>query len=300
MLNWIPIVFGSYFLFAVSNIFDKVLRSNFVKNSFTLVILNGSISFVIGAILVLSRPIILAAPNLPLIVISGALSTIAAMVYFIALSKSEVSRIIPILISVLPIFVLILGYAFLGEALTQFQFLAFILIVSGGVVISIQKVKGAFKLTMSFWLMLLSAFLYAVSTVILKYGLQSSNFYTTQAIFQIGAFVGALLILAYCIATKRIKLRMLAYRPKAVIIASANQVIYFSGRLIYNVALTIAPVALVVSFGGFQGLYILALTVLLSLYFSGILKEEIKRDIILVKLSALGLMIVGVAILAYM
>ena len=298
MLLWLVILLGAYFLFAASNIFDKVLRAKFVRNSYALIALDGIINLLIGILLIILKPSILASPNLWLVMASGAIGSLAGLMYFMALSRSEVSSVVPVFNSI-PIFTLVLAAVFLGEVLTLMQLFAFIFILAGSFIISVKRIRGLLKFDRGFWLILLSSLLYAIYFIILKYGLESSNFYTVQALVQVGAFAGAMVILLYAVVFGKVRRSELNFKPRAIWLDGANEAIYFAGRLIYNIALVAVPVAIATAFGGFQALFVLALSILLSLYFSHILEERITRGAIAVKLAALGLMFIGIVLLAY-
>lgn len=298
MQAWILIALSCYFFVAVSDVFDKIVRTNFIKNSYALVVLNGFLNLAIAVVLISLSPSVLLAPDKGLMVLSGIIGIIASIPYFHAMSKGEASRIIP-LFNLVPIFSLLLAFFFLGQGLSNLELVAFVPIVIGGFLISMERTKGMFRLNAGFWLVIFSAFLYAVSFVVIQHTLQVANYYTVQVFVALGYFAGGMLVIPYSLLLRKVKAHEFHYNIIGVGLQGVNQTMYLISRLLLNITLTLAPVALAVSFGGFTGFYVLIITSLLSLYYPKILKENLSKSILMLKIMALVLLFVGVSILAF-
>jgi hypothetical protein len=67
---------------------------------------------------------------------------------------------------------------------------------------------------------------------------------------------------------------------------------------IFTIAVSLGPVTLVNSLGALQPLFVLAIAVVFSNFFPHILKEEVDRHTIALKLVAIALMIIGTVLVA--
>lgn len=296
MAYWIIVALISYFFASVSDVFDKVARDKFIRNSYALIILNGFLNLAIAIILTTIRPNVLIASGTPLMIAGGIIGIWASVPYFQALSRSEASRISP-LFNFISIFSLVLSFVFIGESLSNVQLAAFAFIVSGGFLISMKSIRGAFRLDSGFWLMMLSCLMYAVSFVFIKNTLQSSNFYTVQIFVAIGYFIGGMLLIPYSLYLKKIRVPDLHFKLPAIGIQSVNQSSYLVSRLLQNIAFVLAPVAIVLSLQGFIGFFVLIIATFLSLAFPRVLREELSKQVVLLKISAIALMFIGVWLL---
>src|SRR3989338_10647177 len=178
-MNWIIIAIFSYFLLALVNVFEKIIRIQ--RGSFVLLLLNSLARFPFLLIPLFFQigdynPIIIS-----LTIFTGILSNIAFFPYLKALMKEEVSRLVP-LWNFIPPLTLILALFFLNEQLPNNFYYAFTLILIGSILLSIKDFKGGISKTALF-LMLLSSILYSVDSIILKYvsgflGFMDMLFYT--------------------------------------------------------------------------------------------------------------------------
>src|SRR3989338_1890153 len=136
-MSWILFTLASYFLTAVSDVTDKVVRDKFVRNSYSLAILTGFLNLVMAALLVLIKPIALpATADIIFLLLSGIINVAAVTFYFEAMASNEASRVVPLFQFIAPF-----TFIFLGERLTSPQFIGFILLVLGGFLISIKKIR---------------------------------------------------------------------------------------------------------------------------------------------------------------
>ncbi|KKR73166.1 MAG: Conserved hypothetical membrane protein, DUF6 family [Candidatus Levybacteria bacterium GW2011_GWC2_40_7] len=154
-MEWVIFSLLSRALWAADNIVDKLLIGKHLKNPLILTFVAGISSLLLALIIILFNGLSWIGPvPVALAVFAGSFQIIAVFA-------------IP-LFQLTPPFVLILSFLFLGEVLTRPQYLAFILILIGGFLISLKRIEGVFKLRNAFWLMVLSSLIYAIQIVILK------------------------------------------------------------------------------------------------------------------------------------
>lgn len=130
------------------------------------------------------------------IVLSGATFVLALWSFFSALSSGEASRVVPIIGSLIPIFTLIGTWAFLDERLNATQLMGFgalivaTMILAGGAS-SHRLPKRALSIA------ILSAILFAISSVTVKLAYDAEGFLTTFSYSRIIGFLVAISILGF-------------------------------------------------------------------------------------------------------
>ena len=228
-----------------------------------------------------------------LIVFAGAFQVVAVFAFYQAIAKEEISRVIP-LFQLTPLFVLILSLLFLKEVLTLNHYLAFVLILLGGLLISLQKTKGVFKLRVAFWWMVLSSLIYAIYAVILKSLYVAHPFWDLTVYLGFGEFLPTpLLLLLIASFRSRFIKSLSGLKPIGWTLLILGMFFVTTASLSGLWALAIGPVTLVSVFRGFQSLFVLVYAVFLSFWLPKILKEELGKDVLGVKVMSILLMMLG-------
>ena len=167
-MEWLIFAILAYLLWTSCNLISKVLLTKHIKNIFVYAIFMGFI----GLLPLLLIPFKgLTIPNIWLLILSlvtGMLYIYALMPYFKALSIEEVSRVIP-LWRFKPLFVLTFSFVFIGERLGFYELIAFFLLLFGGFLISVKKIKDSFKISKAFYFMLFSSFLFGIYHTLTKF-----------------------------------------------------------------------------------------------------------------------------------
>src|SRR3989339_57624 len=162
-MHWIILAIIAPALYAISNFFDRYILQKRIKDSFILTAIGGLLVFCFGFIIwaVQLFPVFSIFQILVLL-LAGTLFQIALIPWYKAISLDDASRVAPLFQS-FSVFALILSYLILGEKLTSFQLIGFILILSGAFFLSVDKFsRKIFSLRPSFWYMMLSSFLFAL------------------------------------------------------------------------------------------------------------------------------------------
>lgn len=167
-MNWVIFAILSRALWGADNIVDKLLRERCLPESFVLALLAGITALLISFLIIIFNGLSwIGLESVALVMFAGAIQLLAIFAFYQAVAKEEISRVIP-LFQLTPPLVLILSFLFLGEVLTPNNYLAFVLILFGGILISLKRTVWLFRLREAFWWMLLSSSIYAVQAVILK------------------------------------------------------------------------------------------------------------------------------------
>jgi len=140
--------------------------------------------------------------------------------------------------------------------------------------------------------MILAAAFSAMNAILTKHLLNLTDFWTIFSYKGIGMFIGSIPIVSFYLpefikTTKQ-------YGKKVIIAMSASETITVFGILLSIIAMSIGYVALVNAILSIQPFFILLFTVFLSIFYPSILKEELSKSIVSIKILAIILMFIGV------
>lgn len=297
---WLIIVVLAYFLFAVVALGDKYLLAG-PPNPKTYVFYVG----VLGSLSLILIPFInfYLPPYYQILIsfLAGAVFIFALLGLYEGLEHFEASRIIPAIGGLLPLFIFVLTYLFSrGEETLNFKgFSAFVFLVLGSIFITKSPYKKiSFK---SFKISLITAFLFAIFLVLSKYVYLSQPFWNGFIWIRIGAAVTALFFIFTKDARKEIFERKFSFSKKTGILFISNQTLGVGAFILQHWAIALAGLAYLAIIGALQGVqyvFLFILTILLSLKFPKILKEEISKKILFQKIVSILLIGLGLVILA--
>ena len=284
---WIVFALLSAFVIAIVNVVDKVIIKDEMKDTKLAAVVIGLIAFVIYSIVGLFAGISIPSLNiLVLALVVGALDIFTIILYFKALKRDEVSRVVPVMATI-PIFVLILAVLFLGERFLPLQYLGIFLIAFGAFLISVREKLHQVVLSKAFGIILFASFVAAISSVLAKSVLTPDNVFNILFWFGLGGGIISGIILLFHHPHIREKARA---GIKHLVWISALGVLA-SLLLIYAIAN--GPVSLVMAFYEVKPLFVLLLVLLFSKAYPGFLKEKMSKRIVVQKLMAILLIVVG-------
>lgn len=294
---WIFLAISAHFGWAMENVATKYLVEKRVRNPYVFLILLTVLSGIGMLIFPFVDFFVPEWKILLLLALAGFLYFYAGLPYIKAMQIEEVSRI-NILWNFVPIFSLFFGY-FIGDSLTSLETLALVFLVSGGITASIHSREKGFSFSKAFWLMMLSCLGYSFESVLFRYVAMSIPF--AVAFVWITFFETIWALSALFLPKMRFDFKQTiktgGYSLLGITLAIAviaNVAIFLS-----QWALSLKPAALVFSFEGFQVIFVFIMALLLTRFYPRILKEETDRKNILLKITALVLMIIGVVAVAF-
>jgi drug/metabolite transporter (DMT)-like permease len=281
-------------IFAANNFFDKFFLEKYNLSPVTMTIINALSGFIAGILILFFTGIyVTTAPILGIILFSGFLMILCVFVYYKALFLDETSRVIP-LFQFTPIFVLIMGFVFLGEQLSLKQYIGSFIIIFASFMISLEKLDlKIFSLRPAFWLMMLSSFLYAFSLVLYKFGVEEIPFLHTLPYEGMGMLLGALAVFLYKSNRNVFLKEVKHFKKNTYLLLAANESIYVSARYTTYFALSLLSASIVNILLGFQPIFGLIIGVCLSLWLPTILKEVLSKEVLVQKTIAIVLIFVG-------
>jgi drug/metabolite transporter (DMT)-like permease len=318
---WLIAAISSYFINAGVYIADKFLLSKKIHSSIIYAFLVGIWS-IFNIILLLFDPWIPTGRELGLDLLAGMLFLITLIFWYKALHQSEATRVVPIVGALVPIFSFILSFLFLGETLTERQLLAFLVLINGGVLISVKHTR--FYKTKEMWnrfrevfgdvlggihaeyrptrrLVLnsiISALFFAVYYVLIKYIYLNQPFVGGFVWSRLGTFIGALLILFIPDWRKSImEYQKRAKTPKNLAFFIFIRLLAGLAFIMINWAISLGNVALINSLQGVQYVFLFFLVLFLSAKYPHILEEELGGGVKLQKIIGVSLIGIGLYML---
>jgi drug/metabolite transporter (DMT)-like permease len=319
---WLFVTILAYFINAGVYVADKFILSKKIHSSITY-------AFFVGIWSIFNFVILIFYPWMPnpaefiLDIIAGMVFLFTLIFWYKALHQSEATRVVPIVGALVPIFSCALSYVFLGDELTERQFLAFVILVVGGVLISIKHtkfyifnmVKERFKVVFGDLLggfhaeyhptqrllvnSTISAFFFAVYYVLIKYIYMSQPFVGSFVWSRLGTFIGVLMLLLIPTWRKQIVEHQKGQKsPKNLTFFFGVRVLAALAFIMLNWAISLGNVALINSLQGVQYVFLMLLVLFISARYPQFLDEELGGDVIIQKSLGATLVFVGLYMLA--
>ena len=292
-MTWILILVLAQFFYAIVFIFDKYILSRPKSHP---VVYSFYVGFLGIAALVLI-PFGFTMPNASEAawsIVSGVAQIGAFLLFYKAIDRGEVSRIVPLVGAISAVFVLILSSLIIKEFLTSQQIMAFILLVLGSLVIGFKKkhLLGNRILGLS----VAAAFLFAVFWVVTKYLFLGTNFISGLVWVRVGVALVALTLLIPKKNRELIFSETKGVKSKIAWVFMLGRILTILGSLFFYWAVFLGSVSLVNAFGGLQYVFVLILALLLFKKIPG-LKEQFSREFLIQKIIAVALICAGLGLL---
>lgn len=291
---WAILSISAALLWSVVNIIDKYVLSKWIREPLVVIIIISFIGLIAsGGVYFIYEFQPISYFNILLALLAGVFHFFCYILYFKALKIEEVSRVVP-LFYLSPLFILFLAAIFLGEVFTPSKYLGILLLVIGAILISLKNLSKI-SFGRAFYLMVLSAFTLAINSVLVKYLLGFTDYWTIFAYERIGAAIGSIPII-YLYLPRLIDI-IREHGKRVIAILSVAEFLNLLALLLITIATSIGFVTLVNALSSIQPFFVLVLAVILSTFYPFFLKEEIGKSVILLKLSAILLMFIGAVLI---
>ncbi|MDP2918438.1 MAG: DMT family transporter [bacterium] len=294
---WLFFVITAHLLSAIVFVADKYILAREVKSPIVYAFYNGILSVFVFLLL----PYVANFPERWVIwpaLASGVSFGLALIFFYRAILKNSTGRIIPLIGTLVPIFTFFLSHIFLAEKLSRNQFIAFYLLILGGILITAEQKRRNLFSRQGIVYGLLAAFLFAISFVMAKYTYEHAPFWTGFIWTRIGAIILALSI--FLIPRYRRQIKSAPKRAGIKVGASYLAVRSFSAVsfILLNYAIAIASVAIVNALQGVQYVFLMIIAIVLSKKLPALFASEFK-DRMAQRIIAIVLITFGLAILAF-
>lgn len=302
-MSWFIISLINPLTHALSNYLDKYVLSKFVKDAsaWALAVFSSLAAAVVLPIVAIFHPSVIKGVSVgqaSFLMLNGACLTMAVAFYLKALQKHNASSVAT-LFQLVPVFGLGLGYMVLGESLSAKQLLAGLLILIGGVIVTLQIDTGRFQMR---WrligYMALSALFYSFNAVGFKLIAVEQGFWGSLFWDMLGKLLFGLLLLAvWPKILREFKEIIHTGRHHLWAINFLSEAIAMFGDLSLMFAVLYAPVALVQSVGSLQPILAFVLGLIFTKIAPDLFQESFAFKNILKKISGTLIVASGVLLL---
>ncbi len=293
-MDWIILALGAAFLWSIMGIIQKFVRVTYFENSLGYLIFIAPAFFFVFVLLFFQPFVLLSLKDSLLAMSTGLMVTVGGYFYIEAIHREEVSRVF-IAMSSGPVFTLLLSIIFLGEVLTFNQYLAFALILTGGLLILIRRINKRFSVSTGVLMTLITCFFFALNRIVLKH-LSFTNLATIMIYKETGFFItiGAILAL-YPKARMHLSkvVKDLNMRKTAAVYSA--EIIGLCGVFLSYLAIQRGPVSLVAVIERFEVVFLLVISYAVSKINASWIKEE--ASTLPTKLVSLIVMAAGIYLL---
>lgn len=318
---YILIALSSYLINAGVYVADKFLLSKKIHSSIAYAFFVGIWSIFNFVILALDPWV----PNFQeflLDIFAGVLFLVTLVFWYKALHQSEATRVVPIVGALIPIFSLLLSFIFLGATLGEREMLAFVVLICGGILISVKHTRfyyakelfGRFRKVFGNILgsahaeynptrrlifnSLTSALLFAAYYVLMKYIYSTQPFIGSFVWSRLGSFIGVIFMLF--VTEWRVKIveqQKGNKSPKNLGFFLAVRLLAAAAFIMLNWAISMGNVALINSLQGVQYIFLLILVFFLATKYPKLLDEEMGGGVKLQKIMGVVLITTGLYML---
>jgi drug/metabolite transporter (DMT)-like permease len=290
-MEWYVFALLAPAFWGLNNVFIKFLITNKFKGYFPTIATIFSMDAFFAVVVLALFPIEVVFPYSALALIVGFLPLIAFWFYSKALLIEEVSRVAT-LFQLIPVFVVFLSVVFLSEVLGLQRYIGIGLVVLAATLISFKKsfrktFSGAVKFMVPFALIL------AVLTIANKLLLVYLDFWSVFFWNTTGTFCGVLLLFTQQKSRNVFRETLKSIGKRTILAAFVGEGFFVTGTVCSLIALSLVDASLASSFFALQPFYVFFYILLLSIFLPSVLKEEITKAAVILKITAIALMFIG-------
>lgn len=296
-MSWLLITLFGNFLFSIVALFDKFILSKQLRHPLVYAFYTGIIE--IFAIVLLPFGFSMPDGRLTLLaLLSGALFIVALIFFFNAVIRFEVSKVAPIVGSMVPIAMFSLSFLRADFSLTAFQIVALFILVLGSLLISYRRINTS-DFPALFGLSIVSALFFALSYFLIKMVYVETNFVTGFTLGRIGGFIAALSMLVVPSSRRVIASTAFDAPRQSIGLVGIDKAIAALAFIAIHYATFLGDATLVQALGGVQYLFLILLAASVSWKFPYIIQESIHFWNVARKTFAVALMTIGIFVLAF-
>ena len=299
-MAWFLIIILAYFFLAIASLVDRYLLAGPLSNP-------GAYTFFVGLLGGLSlifTPFGFYVPDLSQIALSllaGAVWILALFLFYLAISKSEVSRVAPAIGGFLPLFTFFISFVFFPKEMeiSPFYGLVFLFLILGSVLItSEKKEKVAFK---GLCLPALAAFVFALGFFLSKLVYLEQSFISGFIWMRVGGLLAVLFFLFFPQIRQAVFKQKPDFKKRISIPFILGQACGSFGAILQNYSISLAEINQIPIINALEGtryVFLLLFILILSRKLPYFLKKEISKQTFLQKALAILFISAGLILLA--
>lgn len=299
-MHWFFIALVSPILTSFGNFIDKALTEKFISKEASIWVLSlysSLFSLLVIPLLWIFNPQVFSIEweNALVLILAGMIEILSVFLYLNALRDEDTSTVVPVFQSI-PFFAFILGFLVLGETLTNAQMTAGLVIIFGGVLLTVEfSRERIFTIRLAPLLFMLAAsFSFALYDTLFKFAAIQESFWTS--VFWQHTGMGLLGLTIFFLNRKRrhgFIENMRANGKKVFSLNVLNEFLYSIGVGFYSFALLLAPIAIVATVNVYQPVIVFVIGLLFTLFLPHIISERISPGHVAQKLFAMAIILIG-------
>ena len=303
-MSWLIIALLSYLILAVVFLADKYLLTNGIPNPKLFAFYSGLSGFFLILLIPFIEFEIFSFPYIILSILSGASFFMALFLFYRTLKLFEVSRVVPAVGALIPLFSLALAVIFSQgqEFLKTNEIVSLSFLIVGSFLINYESQKKISKKSLIF--SSLASFFFSLHFISAKYIYINYSFLSSLIWINSGGFLMALIFfLIFKDIKKELFVKKEVFNKKTIFIFIGSKILSGIGGLLQKFAIFLAPsltaVAIINGLQGIQYGFLLVIAVFLSLKYPKILKEEVSKKVIIQKAFSILLIVAGLIIISF-
>lgn len=300
-MHWFAFAIVTPILVSAGNFIDKILTERFISKEASIWVLmfySSLFSLIVFPIIWAFNPSVINAPIVPvlLLMLAGVIELVSVFLYLNALRDEDASTVVPFFQSI-PVFSLILGYLILGETIGMDQAIAGLIIILGGVLLTLEFSEDRRRVRMripTLMLMLGSSFSFALYDALFKFNALQESFWTSLFWQHVGMALAGIAL--YCVMRqyrKDFKQNLKENGGKVFGLNVLNEVLYAVGMAFYAYALLLAPIAIVATATVYQPVFVFIGGLFFTLFLPHILTEKFTARHIAQKVCSIAVIVVA-------
>jgi drug/metabolite transporter (DMT)-like permease len=234
--------------------------------------------------------------------LAGVFWVSALYLFFTALSKGDPSVVVPVSGSAVPVFTLIAAAIFLGERLSGFNIIGVIVLVAGGMLLSLRWSTAAKVSPIVIGTAIFSGAMFASYFAAVKYIYNfDAPFISTFAYTRLGVGVVAFILLIFVLlkssATPTKNKEQKNNQTKWILISAfvVSKGLAMIALVLQNYAIKLGSVTIVNALQGTQYLFLLLLALAVSKWWPKLYQKEVIQSALIQKLS--GIICIGIGLI---
>ncbi|MDR3642117.1 MAG: EamA family transporter [Candidatus Doudnabacteria bacterium] len=226
---------------------------------------------------------------------SGAFFSLAMYVFFVALSQGEVSRVVPFVFGLVPVFDVVISLITGHNSLRINELAAVCLLIPGALLISHQKHAGWIKHA---GLKVLSALLFSVYYALWQFGAQSGPVLNNLIWNRLGAAAILVLLLLVPVFRKKVfSIDEVKNRANTSFLFLFKQVLGGANFIFLSFLFVVGKISIINALQGFRYAFLLLLSFLLARHHMHLMDEKTDRKVVIQKTAGIILIFIGTVLL---
>lgn len=303
-MTWLWVTIIAYAILGFVSVVDRYLLSGPLPSPRAYAFYVGTLGMLIFLFTPFFGLAVLPPFQMAVALLSGFLFVAALFFLYSGLHKFEASRVVPAMGGLVPIFVLVFSFAIFREGtINALDFLALALLISGSVVITVERGRTVTLPSLKF--AAASALCFGLSFVLAKYVYLAASFWSPFVWTRAGGFVFAAAIFLFSGDLRRTIFKKKTDEPertrKIAAIFLGNQVLGAVGSVLQNFAIFLVPALYVAFVNALEGIiyvFVLIYAALAVVFFPHLIHETFTKKAALQKAVATALIIAGILILS--